>query len=379
VISSAPSGAGKEAGRRAIKNMLSESGLSWILGGERISSDSAIISRLKNQPTILYPWDEVGEILAAQSSSASPHLMQIAPTLMSLFSSSSSIWTGVDYATTDRSVACITNPHINIYGTTTPNSIARAFSVDDAERGLIGRILFFRSYDEPNPQKTQVVNKEELADVYHRLRQMAQNKPTTEKERQDDPFHFANQKPTLEVIANQSLTEFLFEKAVYFTEAARRQPSESLKSVISRGYEFMIKICIGFSAFSNPLEPSLSMEVAEYAFALTDYLMKDSILLAEKHLQNTNHDKTCETVLQIVQAAGKNGIGFAAIKKSVKGVGKNNSSKDLREVMETLVDQDLVTETLLGENGKLVKIYKDWNIETFSTLDSQGQTNNKIN
>lgn len=156
----APSGAGKEHARQVNKNILVGASIDGerMLGPERIGSHAGIITSVANQTAILFQLDEFGKLLATMRSAAKqPHLYNIASVLLQLYSSSGTVWVGDAYADAKK-VKRIIQPHVCIYGSSTPADFWDGLTRENVSEGLLGRLLVFEGgyVDRRNPEDLPV-------------------------------------------------------------------------------------------------------------------------------------------------------------------------------------------------------------------------------
>ena len=146
----AHSSAGKDHPADCIEQLFSMAGASDLLGGSRVTSDSAIEVGLQSNPVQLYHWDEVGHMFSSISSSGagnSSYLRTIVPCLMSLYSSPHKLYIGKQKA--DDSARRIDQPHICVWGLTSPDVLFQGLSSSELKDGWLGRVISFISHDRP--------------------------------------------------------------------------------------------------------------------------------------------------------------------------------------------------------------------------------------
>jgi len=157
ILGFAPSGGGKDHGRKLNRVILRAAGGGEIVGPERIGSHAGIISQMSHQWNTLFQVDEIQHLAMAMQNKSSPHLVQISSVLMQIFSSADSIWTGDAYG--DRAkVKTLEFPHLVMYGTAVPEGFWESMTEANLKGGLIGRCLVFESpryvdYQDPSPDK----------------------------------------------------------------------------------------------------------------------------------------------------------------------------------------------------------------------------------
>ncbi|MCD8140495.1 MAG: bifunctional DNA primase/polymerase [Planctomycetaceae bacterium] len=142
------SSCGKDHSRRIVKSLCTAAGIAGeILGGEEVTSDSAIATYMKTNPSCLFQWDEIGYMIASmKDKNASTHRKSIVPMLMKLYSSANSVYLGKEYASTERND--IIQPNLCLYGTTVPEKLWGGLSTDEIRDGFLSRMLVFISHDD---------------------------------------------------------------------------------------------------------------------------------------------------------------------------------------------------------------------------------------
>lgn len=138
----APTGAGKDASRKAITMLALAAGLQDMLGGNSIRSDTGMLRGLCNNASQLLMLDEFGLLLQAISGKNAPGYMRsITATLLTLYSSSGSVYHHGDYADARTKPIIINYPNLCIYGTTTESSFLPDISKASIDSGKLNRFI----------------------------------------------------------------------------------------------------------------------------------------------------------------------------------------------------------------------------------------------
>ena len=156
----AHSSAGKDHPADCIEQIFSKAGASALLGGSRVTSDSAIEVALQACPVQLFNWDEVGHMFAAikqagVGSGGAQHLRTIVPALMQLYSSAHKLYIGKQRAEED--VRRVDQPHVCVWGLTSPDVLYAGLSTSELRDGWLGRVITIISHDRPKYQIKQHV------------------------------------------------------------------------------------------------------------------------------------------------------------------------------------------------------------------------------
>lgn len=140
----APSGAGKDFGRKLTEEILFSAGMGNRIGPEGVSSAEGYIKILEKQPNVIFQLDEAGEIFGDMADSNS-HMKRFGKALKESFSKAGSrFWKPNARADAANNVV-IESPNAIIYCTTTPERFWGSFSDESVQDGLMGRLLVFEN------------------------------------------------------------------------------------------------------------------------------------------------------------------------------------------------------------------------------------------
>ena len=147
VVGIAESGAGKDHARKMIKKLAHQAGVMKYIGGEDFASGQAIIAAMQRYPSQLFMLDEFGRKLKASTDhKASAHMKEIITTLLVLYSSAGSVYSGKEYADQKNKPKIeIESPNACIYGTTVPSEFYEALSSSESVNGTLSRFLLFEA------------------------------------------------------------------------------------------------------------------------------------------------------------------------------------------------------------------------------------------
>lgn len=155
IVGLAQASSGKNHALDCIEALYSAVNQTNLLGGTP-ASDSALLSILSsNSGRSLILWDEFGlELMKMNSPKAPAYLRNILPTVMKLFSSAHKPYRGTHYADEKRQRVDISNPHLSIYGTSTPIRFHQALTSDFGSDGFLSRLMIF-DCGETHPEPTK--------------------------------------------------------------------------------------------------------------------------------------------------------------------------------------------------------------------------------
>ena len=348
IVVSAPSSAGKENGRKALKAALSRPCAIDMLGSGSVASDTAILRTLEEKKRVLFPFDEVGHMIANnKAAKGAAHLANIAPTLMELYSSAGGIWPGRSYADKDNNIAPIEDPHLCIYGTTTPIMVKQAFTSEDAQTGFTGRVLFFQSFDEPVPRI-----KPNGAKFPNGVRDYIEFMCASDPKALSGDLAFLNQSKELpcakELPCDSDASDLLREFQLKLHTQKVKNQCDSIKGIIGKAYEICMRVAICAAVAENYRNPRITTKAAQWAIDLVQYLTDECLVMAEKNMHNTELDEECDKILCKIRSI-KGGVSRREIMQTVKGIGERGSAADYGRVLAELEIRELINTEKLGK------------------------------
>jgi hypothetical protein len=149
----AESSAGKDHPFKCILKLFAAAGAEKLLGGGRVTSDSALEVALMENYAQLFGFDESGDFLshikqAGSGSGNSSHLSTIKPALKELWSSANCLYRGKQRA--EGELRRILEPHVCLWCLSTPGRLYQGITADDLADGFLARIIFAISFDWPD-------------------------------------------------------------------------------------------------------------------------------------------------------------------------------------------------------------------------------------
>lgn len=146
----APSGAGKDHARDCLTTLFSWAGMENLIGGTPASGAGLLTALREGGGRCMILWDEFGRVLKNLThKNAGSHQRDILTSMMELFSSSKSLYAGVQYANHDGKMkrTPIDQPCLSVYATTVPERFFQTLTGDDAIDGFLARWLVLESKD----------------------------------------------------------------------------------------------------------------------------------------------------------------------------------------------------------------------------------------
>jgi|GEM_PF-1620348 len=335
-----PSSSGKTGAIRQIRKLCAAAECTKLLGGDGITSDSAIEDRVSREASTLFLWDEIGLLLSSVKSGTSCQ-SQVISCLMKLYSAAGDVYKGREYADAEKQ-RTITQPCCCIYGTSTPERFTDGISQAELQDGWIGRCLVFCS--DSIPEKTRVRNAPPPPDsVIEKVRAWFERGKTQPPAgtRIDsivswngEEYESAPPKPM--VVPTSPEAERIF---VDFDAETARYGREfsALACLWAKGEENARRIALIIAAGDNFDSPIISAANADYACRLIKYLLNHFGTNVVPEIVTCETDAKKRRVISVIRDAGINGIPKWLLTRKTqwaKGPERGHMISDLAEAGE---------------------------------------------
>jgi hypothetical protein len=350
-IAVAKPGAGKDHSRQRIKELMAKCGLGQLICGDRFSSGVAILRTLHDYPSRISHLDEMGLYLQTLTSkNAASHQRDIIKTLLEVYSSSSGVYHGQEYADSkDRQRLDINQPNFNFFGTTTPRTLIPALNHDMVDNGTLSRILLVPPFDDyPDAQIPEVteVPQDVIEDIQHSA--------------QIIPSGIGNM-TNIQGIPNSAVVPIVVEwEEEAFAEYSKMrewQINQARKddALWVRYTEITVKIGMIEAIARDPVSPILTLDIFKMANDLTRWSFNYTSDLIVKEISENEIEASHKKVLNIIRKSGDAGMSTTQITKVCQGM----KARDRNEILQTLVESgDLLEEVVKGGPGRDRRVYR---------------------
>jgi len=289
------SGGGKERARLSNKEILFQAGLEKMVGPEGLASHAGLISAVHAQPATLFQLDEIGRLLRTLSNpSKAPHLYHIATVLMRLFTSSNSVYIGDAYADVKRNKA-INQPHACLYGSTGPQALFEALTVESLTDGFVSRLLVFETTDhDPEPQKPATSDvPRPVLDV---VRWWGDFKPGG---------NLSSETPQPIIIPYTEAASEVMEQLEHRARAERQKSkNDAVVTVWTRTTEKARKLALIHACSLNHEKPVVDVASATWAAELSEFITRKMLFLAAEWISDGLFDAKQKKLLRAIREAG---------------------------------------------------------------------------
>lgn len=349
-VAIAKPGMGKDHSRQCIKSLFMASGLDKLLCGDSFSSGSAMLRALKDYPSRISHMDELGMMLEQVAmKTASPHQRGIVKMLLELFSSSSGIYNGQEYVDNKANERVdLVNPNFNVFGSTTPSSLAPALKPAMAENGMLSRILLvppFEDYPEFRFVERTRTPPPALVDALKACWEVKRPGGNLAGEQ-----HLSASAVSLISVGwdPDALDEL---KAIKLTERERGRHG---RYIWVRSTELSTKVAMIEAIARDPVRPVITLEIIGMARDLVAWLLGYAESFFDDQVSDNETEATHKKVLQIVKRAGS--ITGSDLARATQWLKK----REREEVMQTLLDAGQIAVRLqrVGQRGAPTKIYE---------------------
>ena len=313
---------GKDHALKAVSRALDACEASDLRLGQ-VTSDSAVEYALKRNPRFAMVIDECGHFFAnvASSGAAGSPLHALKPALLELWSCANSCWKGKQRVPkNDRGAdpVLIDNPHVCLFGMTQPQIFFDGVSKTDLRDGWLARNLFFISKTRPKPRfmpETEVparVRAEVL--TWKDAPAAVRTVPCEDGARS----------------AFEAFNDDIFRK---MTKADRS--GDETNYLYGKALENARRVALILAVGRSGAKAVITEDDATYACRLVKYLVGDLVRAVKETVAENGDEKAKKRILQIVAAAGTEGILKQDLTRKTQFIRKSFRDEYLEDLVES--------------------------------------------
>jgi len=324
------SSAGKAHGPNQIRRLAEHAGCIGMIGGDWITGDAAIESRVADVPSTLFLWDEIGHLLSHIKSGVSKHHAQVVSLLMKLYSAAGTIYLGREYADTGKQ-RIISEPCLSIYGTSTMERFAEGISVRELHDGWLSRCLVFQSNE--TPRKIRKKYSEEVpGDIAKKAaawyaRGGVINDGHTVSSLVTNNYDKAP--PGKIIVQTDHDADNLF---VTLDDESRGESETSC--LWAKSEENARRIALIIAAGENFDKPVITASIADYACRLVRFLLRGFCESIVPEIVSTRIEQNKRDLLAVVKKYGKQGCPKRDITRKTQWTDQSGRNKMLADLIE---------------------------------------------
>jgi hypothetical protein len=337
-------GGGKEATRETVDRIFRRAGIEKMCGAEEFASDAGMVKAVSLQNPILFQIDEFGRLMHSIQLGAkhSPHLYNIASSLLKFYSKANGTFRSKAYADDKRNMR-IDNPHVCVYGTTVAGNFWDALNYEAVKDGFLPRLLIFESAGENiEGEELETNPPEELVNFFA---YWARRHVT------DGNLEDAHPKPMIVPYSPEAVRLMQGFKA----EQKREQIKyDELGPLWSRARENAGKLALIHACWKNPEQPIVEADSARWAIELTRHVVRQTLWRANLSLVENPFHAECQKVLQKLQGEPNGELSHSVLLKRMK-----MKARDFRDLIETLDqrgDIGITKESTAGRPGRFYRL-----------------------
>jgi len=351
-VAIAKTGSGKDHSRACAKMLLTNAGLGQLISGDSFTSGIAVINMLSEYPSRISHMDELGKYLQnVEGKNSSNHQKDFLKRLLELYSSSSSVYHGQEYANSkDNPRTDIFYPNFNLFGSTTPSTLAKALRQSMQDDGTLSRMLLVPPFEDyPAFQKVRA-SKEPPSPLVARLKSSWEVKPKGGNLTGEQ--HISTSEVSLiDVVWNDEVDSMIWSIKDLELELKR-----SDRTIWARLTENTIKVAMIEAIALDPVAPVINESILAMSFELVQWCMSYAESLMADSVSENEHEASLKKILKLIKDGGKAGVNKTIITRSTLSL----KIKDRDDMLATLIESGQVTEAVYKPAGKgrPSKVYK---------------------
>jgi len=344
------SGSGKEAARKAIKDLFHCAGCGDMACVEEIASDSSITTYISKTPSQIFLLDEIGRFLKTTTqASKSPHLFNIVTSFLKLYSSSNSVFHGKIYAD-DKKQVRVENPNLCIYGTTVPESLYKGLTIENITDGFLSRMLIFES-ESPDPPKKPRRNltKRPPVELLEKITKTHNKKTIHIPEGNID--NQVNVYPQTVDISDDAVS-ILEDFDTYVREMRDKMRLENrVDTIYNRTSQIAEQIALILAGGIDIDYPKITDREMIYAINLTKHLADCMLYITENFIADNDYHHSVKNMLQLIRKSGR--ITMSQITRKTQDL----QARVRNDILETLKESEQVKEFSEGTGHSKKRIF----------------------
>lgn len=355
-IGVAETSAGKDRPFKCIEELFYASGAGALLGGGRVTSDTAIELGLQNNRTQIWGIDEIGDYFqgikrSGAGSGGAAHLATIIPCLKQVWSCGNCTYRGKQKA--DGDFRTITEPHACLWGLTTPGKFYKGFSSDELEDGFMPRILIAISSDIPD---IRVIEYSEPPEKLVTMTQAWFNRVVQPSESAGGDILKASMSHQILVEAEPRAKQIFAEFGRYCDSVreAGRKRDDRTRHLWGKAYENARRVALTIASGDNYEAPRITGFHADYACRLIKQVAADVIVSIKENMSDSVHEEEKKKIVAIVTEAGPDGMKYGDLTSRTQ---KLRDAKTRDTYIQDLCEADILVH---GINPLHPKCKKGW-------------------
>lgn len=345
------SGCGKDHSRKCIKRICHAAGLTdKLLGGEDLSSDTAILSAVASRYSLIFQLDEIGHLFAnIKSFGAAPHLRAIPSTFTKLFSSANTLFLGKEYAAGERKD--IPQPNVCLYGTTVPSKLYDNLTPDEIRDGFLGRMLVFQTFEDDPDESETPPNPEIPSRLVETIQCWYSRKVANPAA--GNIAAITENDPMVVPVDSEGLDEMKRFRSLCREQKARYRDESGFDALWARGPEHAEKVALVVAAGADYGNPVITGDIARWAVGVVTHCLNNLIHAASRNVASSPYQRNMQRMWRIIEAAGANGVRRSDLTKKMDSI----DGRMRRSILDDLLEGGRVLKRIQSTGGRSVEIF----------------------
>ncbi len=355
ILALANSGVGKDWPRKVNARVLLECGESRKLAGKSASGEG-IEDRLLRHPIALKQDDEIDTLFANMQDNAEPRYRQQLATFLELYGEAGG-WRSVrDKAGRENQI--IHQPHLVLFGTTTPRAFYESMSARMLHKGLLARLT---ALEAGTRQRRQRATWPELpAPILDVARWWSEYRPPDWGNLSDE----ATGEPSPLVVpisdtAIERLDAFADECDARYAEAEKRG-DEPVMAIWARAVEKATQLALIYACSVNHKSPQIDLPAVGWSASFVRHSILRALYMLTQHFHESDFEANCNAMYAKLQAWAKQKgeqawMPHKALRKRLKRL----DARQFEEAWQANVEIGRIevnTETTGGRPGRVYRI-----------------------
>jgi hypothetical protein len=348
----AKSGSGKEHAKTTIENVLLAAGAERLIGSSSYSSGSAVFSALLSKPQHLTIIDEFGKYLEAASNQRENWKTDVLTQLMEAFgrvhgrmlTPQFSTMTVSPTAATNMKPKAIVRPAITLLAMTTPSTFYDTMRSTRVQDGFLNRFLIAEHQGPRVPRGDRKTADVPLSAVAW-VRQLLEPAGNLDSTILIDVAPDATVVPLTGVALARSKC---FERDML--DLSARLEGESLGDMPIRAAEIALRLALIVAMADAPDTPVVTDDCLDWAVRYVRFFLEQTIAAIRERVADTTTERTRNTVLAAIRAAGAQGLTNREINRAKTLIGL--PKRDRIDAMESLLAAELIGRVTIATGGR---------------------------
>lgn len=349
-IGIAESSGGKDYPLKCLKRLVEDAGMGRMIGGSKIASGTGLITALERQPCTIFPTDEIGFVMqaVADRKRAPKHAAEIIDNLTEFYTSSEDTFHGTAYANQkEKPRVEIVQPHLCLFGVTTPQVFWGALSSAHVTDGSLARMLIFESpchFPDRRRRGPKVPLPDALVEIARQIAAGAEGHDTFPMGDTSltvpNPYHVP--------FKDQAAEDRHYDIETYGVDMCKAHQGTAKTSIYGRLAENTFKLALIRAIADNPLAPVVSAEDMEWAFDVVEYSVNTVLRAIDKRISDNEEEAKLKRILRMIDEAGSAGMSHEELGR---GAGFMGGRRRLQDAIDHLIDSEQVALVTLPREG----------------------------